>query len=298
MLPNASKPLEMNIFEDRSFKNKYAMLEIPESTTIALQAAENLPGKTISDVIPASSPHKFTFYNGDPENYPDLLTGRTVTGVTGHGMFVTIHFDKNLHLSIGDGVNMRLGIPPEPHPEKHQLMILFGDQSFLSFTVAMYGFIYVYENEFDNFYHKVSLEKPSPLSDAFDKAYFDSIRSSQKPSLSAKAFLATEQRIPGLGNGTLHDILFQAKIHPKRKISTLSETDWEAMYCSVKETLREMTDLGGRDTEKDLFGKPGGYKTRLSKNTWKLPCPVCGGKINKEAYLGGAVYYCSSCQPM
>jgi formamidopyrimidine-DNA glycosylase len=57
-----------------------------------------------------------------------------------------------------------------------------------------------------------------------------------------------------------------------------------------------MTDLGGRDTEKDLLGQAGGYKTLLSKNTVNDPCPRCGGRIKKEAYLGGAVYYCKGCQ--
>jgi len=40
---------------------------------------------------------------------------------------------------------------------------------------------------------------------------------------SIKFLLATEQRIPGLGNGVLQDILFKAKIHPKRKVADLSE---------------------------------------------------------------------------
>jgi formamidopyrimidine-DNA glycosylase len=43
--------------------------------------------------------------------------------------------------------------------------------------------------------------------------------------LSAKAFLATEQRIPGLGNGVLQDILFTAGIHPKRKMAAISEEE-------------------------------------------------------------------------
>ena len=59
-----------------------------------------------------------------------------------------------------------------------------------------------------------------------------------------------------------------------------------------------MTDRGGRDTEKDLFGTPGGYAVQLSRNTCAEPCPVCGGPIVKEAYLGGAVYYCLHCQPL
>ncbi|MCQ4762422.1 hypothetical protein NE555_17590, partial [Alistipes onderdonkii] len=41
----------------------------------------------------------------------------------------------------------------------------------------------------------------SPLGDGFDAAYFDRLVAGAKPNLSAKAFLATEQRIPGLGNG-------------------------------------------------------------------------------------------------
>jgi formamidopyrimidine-DNA glycosylase len=59
-----------------------------------------------------------------------------------------------------------------------------------------------------------------------------------------------------------------------------------------------MAEKGGRDTEKDLFGNAGGYKTLLSKNTYKNPCPNCGNTIVKEAYLGGAIYFCPVCQPL
>ena len=53
---------------------------------------------------------------------------------------------------------------------------------------------------------------------------------------------------------------------------------------------------GGRDAEKDIYGNPGGYKTILSRLTYKSPCPRCGGTIIKESYMGGSVYYCPSCQ--
>ena len=57
-----------------------------------------------------------------------------------------------------------------------------------------------------------------------------------------------------------------------------------------------MTEKGGRDTEPDFFGQPGGYHTILCKNTVNKPCPVCGTSIKKEAYMGGSVYYCPKCQ--
>ena len=113
-----------------------------------------------------------------------------------------------------------------------------------------------------------------------------------------QALLAADQHFPGIGNGVLQDILFEARIHPKRKLQTLNEEEKKRLLCCTVGVLQEITEKGGRDTEKDLFGNPGGYKTKLSKNTWKEPCPVCGGAITKEAYMGGSVYYCPVCQPL
>jgi formamidopyrimidine-DNA glycosylase len=47
---------------------------------------------------------------------------------------------------------------------------------------------------------------------------------------------------------------------------------------------------------KDLFGQYGKYQTKLSKKTLGTPCPRCKNIIQKEAYLGGSIYYCSECQ--
>ncbi len=272
------------------------MLEIPESKTISLQVGETLTGKRITDVLPASSPHKFAFFSGDPAEYPKLLTGKHILSARGHGMFVDMHCEDNICITLGEGINMRYYPPPEPRPEKHQLLMLFEDGSCAAFTVAMYGGIWAYKGVFDNPYYQGSLNSISPLDDTFDESFFDNLFKNTVKDLSMKALLATEQRIPGLGNGVLQDILFNAGLHPKRKKSTITDFQKGELFHSLKVTLASMTDKGGRDTEKDLFGNAGGYKTLLSKNTLNNPCPNCGNSIKKEAYLGGAVYYCPTCQ--
>ena len=146
--------------------------------------------------------------------------------------------------------------------------------------------------------YDLSKKRPSPLTDAFDRAYLDTLFDDSTPKLSTKAFLATEQRIPGLGNGVLQDILWTAKIHPKRKMGELSKSDIDRMFAAVKSVLRDMTAKGGRDTERDLFDHPGGYTTILSKFTVDKPCPACGTIIEKEPYLGGSIYVCEGCQKM
>ena len=274
------------------------MLEIPESITISTQASNALLNRRIVEVQTATSQHKFAFYCSDPTEYIMLLTGRQIKGSKGHGMFVDICCDEDIYITIGDGTNMRYYSPFEEPPKKHQMLIVFDDGSFIAYTVAMYGGIWAYQGIFDNPYYQGSLKSISPLDDVFDEIYFDKIFKSTTKDISIKALLATEQRIPGLGNGVLQDILFNACIHPKKKKSKLTDFHKAELFHSLKVTLSKMTDLGGRDTEKDMFGQNGGYKTILSKNTFKNPCPNCGDSIVKEVYLGGSVYFCPTCQTL
>lgn len=273
------------------------MLEIVEVNVLADQINRTITGKQIVNVLAAASPHKFAFFHGDPQSYVEMLNGRRIEKAAPNGGQLEIKAEGT-KLVLGDGVALRYHEPAGKRPAKHQLLLEFEDGSALSASVQMYGFLWCFQGEeFDNPYYLVAKRKPSPLTEAFDRDYFNNLLSSTAiDKLSAKAFLATEQRIPGIGNGVLQDILLNAGIHPKRKISTLTSIDKDKLFTSLKETLSEMIQKGGRDTEKDLFGMGGGYQTKLSKNTVNKPCPVCGEFIQKEAYLGGSIYYCSGCQ--
>ncbi len=274
------------------------MLEIPESKTIAKQVGSTLTGHTIKTAQANASPHRFAFYHGDPAEYGSLLTGKTITGAQAYGGMVEIAAG-DVRLLFGDGANLRYIRSGEALPAKHQLLVSFDDGSALVCTVQMYGGIWAFwEDEFDNPYYDVARRKPSPLSNAFDAAYFGGIVSAAPASLSTKGLLATEQRIPGLGNGVLQDILLYARVNPRTKVSALSDSEIEALYESIKTTLATMTAQGGRDTEKDLFGQSGGYKTKLSSKKAGMLCPQCGGPVVKQAYMGGSVYFCSKCQPL
>ena len=273
------------------------MIEFPESLTLASQLNDTIRGKRITNVTAAHTAHKFAGYHGDPQKYHELLSGKMINGANGIGSMVEIIVEDAVIL-FGDGVGLRYHQEHEERPQKHQLLIEFEDSTALSAAVQMYGGLMCFCNgELDNKYYKAAKEKPSPLSDLFDRKYFEAMLSVPDVSkLSTKAFLATEQRIPGLGNGVLQDILYKAQIHPKKKINSLSDFDKDKLFQSVKETLAEMAFKGGRDTEKDLFGCSGGYMTCLSKNTVEKPCSICSGTIKKESYMGGSIYFCEGCQ--
>lgn len=275
------------------------MLEIPEACTIAGQINPTLTGKQIVQVIASSSPHKFAWYYGDPADYAARLTGDEVLTARAWGGMVEVKTTRNT-LLFSDGVNMLFHPPSLPLPEKHQLLLAFQDGSHLSASVQMYGGLCSWPDldVYDNPYYLAAKSKPSPLDDeTFTQAYFNQLLADEQvQKLSIKAALATQQRIPGLGNGVLQDILWNARLSPRKKVSSLTNEQIAHLFAGMKTTLKEMTLLGGRDTEKDLFNKPGGYRVLMSARSNGSPCPECGSPILKDSYLGGSVYYCQTCQ--
>jgi formamidopyrimidine-DNA glycosylase len=273
------------------------VIELPEAISYANQVNLLVRGKKIKSIITEYTPHKFAWYNGDPKKYKDLLVGKVINEAKGIGSMVEIKADDTVMLFC-DGANIRHHETEKSYPKKHQLLIGFEDATAISVSIQMYGGIWCFRNgEFNNGYYEMAKQKPSPLSDIFSEKYFFSLLNPEDtPKLSVKAFIATEQRIPGLGNGVLQDILWKAKLHPKRKMNTLQAEDMNRLFNSIKNTLSQITEHGGRDTEKGLLGEKGGYKTTMSKNNVGKTCPDCGGVIIKENYMGGSIYFCDDCQ--
>jgi formamidopyrimidine-DNA glycosylase len=209
------------------------MIELPEAVVLAQQVDQTLRGKKIERAIANHTPHKFAWYSGDPLNYNRQLADKTLGAASAAAGEVEIQVD---------GMRLVISAPMRYHPvgaklpEKHQLLLDFTDQTALTVTIQMWGGIFcVQQGEAIPFEdYALAQVKPNPLTNRFDRAAFGALFNEQTGSLSAKAFLATEQRIPGLGNGVLQDILWTAKIHPKRKMASLSPAEVDQMYAAIK----------------------------------------------------------------
>ena len=70
------------------------MLEIPESTRLSDQLMETVNGKTIKNVIANQSPHKFAWFSGDPDEYLNLLSGKSVTGTAAYGGMAELKIER------------------------------------------------------------------------------------------------------------------------------------------------------------------------------------------------------------
>jgi len=211
-------------------------------------------------------------------------------------------------LYVGDRALMFCSIPVryysanEKPPKRHQLYLLLDDGSALAFCASLGGPLFLFKVGADGWAVDYRTNFPSLLSEDFSEQFFMNLIKNTdltklRPAKSAKCFLVTKSRIPGLDNVILHEILWEARVNPKSVMAALGPDEYKRMYEAIKKVFPAVIKAGGLDTQKDIFGNFGGYVTKASKNTLGKPCERCGGLIVKEAYMGGAVYYCPECQP-
>jgi formamidopyrimidine-DNA glycosylase len=275
------------------------MFEIAEVATLARQMNEVLPGKVVRRGELGNSPHKFVWYNRTREEFEQLTRGKTAGRARSRSNWIFLPLEPGYLLLLGEcGGKMLYHQPGAPVPAKYHLWISFEDGSFLTETTAMWGAMELHEQGKELERQYVKGMRPTPLEPEFTWDYFKGLidETAAGGKASVKALLATEQRVPGVGNSTLQDILFNARLHPRKDIATLTPAQRNALYDATVGTVREMVVRGGRYDETDLYGNPGGYVRLMDKNAVGRPCPGCGGKVEKIQYMGGACYVCPRCQ--
>ncbi len=275
------------------------MIELPEAHVLATQLTDALSGRIIRWAQAGQTPHKFAFHWGDPAGYGTRMAGQAVGPASACGSRILVPVGQADTLMLGDGgERLRLHASPADLPQRHQLAVVFADGRAFSVTVQGWGMVRLVPNDELPRAQDGSDRKPSPLGDDFTPEWLiaqaEEVRGT--PRMSVKEFLAAGQRIPGLGNGCLQDILLDAGMDPRRKVADCTREELIALHGCVVSVLRQMTAQGGRDTETDLYGNPGGYRKRLDARSVGTPCPHCGEPIVKIAYMGGACYLCPHCQ--
>ncbi|WP_449385612.1 hypothetical protein [Cellulomonas soli] len=233
------------------------MIELPEAAAFAAGLQVALAGRTVLDAQAGGSPHRFAFYSGEPGSYRARLRGRVLGGASAAGGLVLIDVGEDEHLLLGDGAYPRLHAPGARVPDRHQLRLDLDDGSVLTVGVQMYGGLHLVDVRDPDPYLAAALRCPSPLAEGFDDAWVAGLWAQDGVERgSVKAFLATHQRIPGLGNGVLQDICWQARVHPRRAVLTLDAAARAGLIAAARSTLAAMVAGGGRDTERDLRGAP------------------------------------------
>lgn len=274
------------------------MFELPEFVTLTKQMNATLPGKVVEAGCLGNSPHKFVWYNRGHDEFTFLTQGKTIGQAHTKGRWLFVLLEPGYVLTLGEcGGKLLYHAPGAKRPAKVHLTLTFADGSGLTAFTQMWGAMELYAQGKEQERQYIKDMRPTPVEPAFTPAYFgDLIASLAAEKRSVKSLLTQDQLIPGLGNAIAQDIMFHARLHPRHLLRELDGKQQSTLYTAIVDTVRTVIEQGGRYDETDFYGQPGGYVRLMDSKAVAQPCPVCGGRIEKMHYLGGACYFCPHCQ--
>lgn len=275
------------------------MFELPEYATIARQMNETIRGRRVASGTLGNSKHKFVWYNRKPDEFANIVRGKAVGETYVKGRWLSINLEPGYVLVFGEcGGKILFHEDEIDIPGKYHLSLSFDDGSALTSYTQMWGAMELYEKGKELERQYIRGMRMPPTDEGFTESYLAGLVSEcvKGGKRSVKSLLTQDQLIPGLGNSIAQDIMYVARLSPRREIGTLDAKQRKRLHGAIVKTVAKVTNAGGRRDEHDLFGSPGGYERIMDKNAADKPCPGCGTIVVKIQYLGGACYYCPACQ--
>jgi formamidopyrimidine-DNA glycosylase len=277
-------------------------IELPEAQILAEQLSKELLQKQIKSfrLQNYQKLQRIGFVNKDAKAF-DQLVNRKVESITSRGNVIRVKLDLGLNLILAPEYGGRIlyHTSRSTVPSKFHLKLDFNDDTSLTVALTGMGVIqtlkddelersYVYKRDFS--------EVTSPVDEReFTLERFSKQLAEKKVNIKS-SLVGKDAVIVGLSNSAFQDILFRAKIHPKRKASELNEGERHALYDAIKVMIKDRIRLGGKDQFLDLYGKQGRYTPVMGSNMDGKTCVVCGTSIEKLSLGGGQVYFCPKCQ--
>jgi len=101
--------------------------------------------------------------------------------------------------------------------------------------------------------------------------------------------------VAGIGNAYADEILWQAKLHPKRRVASLDDGEMDRLYGALRETLARAVEIVENELPPELGTK---IRTHM-KIRGKVgdPCARCGTKIVRTRHGLDEMFVCPKCQP-
>lgn len=226
---------------------------------------------------------------------------RVVESVTSRGNSILVKLDEGMNMIL----NPEYGGEIFYHsgkctvPQKFHVKTDFSDKTGLTVRFTSMGGMRVLKDTelMDSYVFKRDFNTKilSPLDKDFTFERFSRLLSGNNRALKP-VLVGKDAVLVGLSNSAFQDIIYRAKLHPKRKTSELNLNEKKALYNSVKLVILERLRLNGKNQFLDLHQKQGRYVSEMGPNMRKKNCPVCKSAIQELSLGGGKVFVCPNCQ--
>jgi formamidopyrimidine-DNA glycosylase len=277
-------------------------IELPEAKIFAEQMDRVLRGKCVKScqLQDYERLQKIGMLNKDITSFDQLVNGK-IESVISRGNAIRVKLDNGMNLLLAPeyGGKIFYHTSEKTSPTKFHLKIDFSDGTMLTVRLTSMGLIHaVNDNALERTYvfrRDFNPEMLSPIDEVFTFERFSQLVADSNRMLKS-VLVGKDAVLVGLSNSAFQDIVYRARLHPKRKASELGEDERRALYEAIKRVLQERIRLKGKDEFYDLYGHPGGYTPAMGPHMKQQGCPVCGTPIEKLSVGGGHVYLCPKCQ--
>ncbi|MDO4878500.1 MAG: bifunctional DNA-formamidopyrimidine glycosylase/DNA-(apurinic or apyrimidinic site) lyase [Neisseria sp.] len=271
------------------------MPELPEVETVLRGISPRITGKTVAQTIIRQAKLRRPI----PPGLPQILAGQTVLECSRRAKYLIIRFAGGILLiHLGMTGNLRIYQGHNPPPQKHDHFdLLFSDGTLMRYRdPRRFGMILWYAG-IPETHPLLQNLAPEPLGREFTAVYLYSALQRRKSPV--KAVLMDNKAVVGVGNIYANESLFAAGIDPARPARQITEKEAAKLVHEIRRILRSAIEKGGstlRDFA-DSEGNSGYFQQEYAVyGRCGLPCPQCGGPVEKTLIGQRSSFYCPRCQ--
>lgn len=270
------------------------MPELPELEVVREVLGRRVVGRRIERVSLAPKGASVVVRDLSGRGFAESLTGAAFTSVTRRGKFLLFTLDRSpLQLAVNPKLTGRFQLSPpggrKAGPPWVTLHLADPPEELRFIDSKRMGQIYLTRDLMAvPTFSEMGPEAPDVSLEEFRRR-LRSFRGEIKGVLVNARFLA------GIGNAYADEILWQARLHPYRKRSSLSPEEADRLYAAMRGVLRESTEKVREAMGEDIHLKPRDFFAVHMRAGHA--CPRCGTAISAVTANQRITNFCRTCQP-
>lgn len=269
------------------------MPELPEVETVRRVLKESILNKTIQSVEIRWD----NIITNPKDEFKNNVIHKTIIDIKRYGKYLIFELNQGYILSHLRMEGKYYYITNTPLDNKHiHVIFAFSDGTKLAYQdVRKFGKMTYIEKDIYNVPPLSQLGPDLYLEEEFD--ILSIYKNIHKRNLPIKAILLDQGVVAGLGNIYVDEVLFHAKINPKKKGIYITKSSVLTILEESKRILSLAIAYKGTTIRSytSSLGVTGSFQDFLEVHT-KNVCPNCKTPLKRVKIEGRMTYYCNKCQ--
>ena len=273
------------------------MPELPEVETIKRDLEKFLSRKRISKVTTID---KRVVRQKSVEEFERLLQGQTIQSISRRGKAVIFLLSNGFNWVVQPMMTGQLVFCADKKTfqavKETKIIFEFTSGEILAYNdQRLFGRHLIVRDLTEISYFK--LIGPEPFEEKFTSDWMKTIL--RKKSIAIKNALMDHRVVAGVGNIYASEILFESRISPRRKSSSLTSKEIVGLIDSTRSVLEQAIKLRGSSMRnyRDGLGQKGEFNTRVKVyGRDDQSCVRCQSPILRIVQGGRSTFYCKKCQ--